>query len=166
MLFQCTNRYCIGIGIGRYIGYRPIIGFADMKISYQYRLSVSADTKPHIGNLTDMLNWAQRPEKFKNSKKRILWKSFKKNKIDFFKVKFPKLIPSFFKKNIISVIGIDIGHYRKFCISNLSVSADIKIGFIGDYRSYTGTYTIRWWYSRPFIISLPTANLSKYLLRY
>ena len=36
--------------------YRPIIGFADMKISYRYRLSVSADTKPHIGNLADMLN--------------------------------------------------------------------------------------------------------------
>ena len=35
---------------------------------------------------------------------------------------------------LVSVIGIGIGRYRKFCIGNLSVSADIKIGFIGDYR--------------------------------
>ena len=48
----------------------------------------------------------------------------------------------------LSVISIGIGRYGKIAIGNLSVSADMKIGFIGDYRyrqiwkkayrSYTG----------------------------
>ena len=51
-----TSRYPIWLVIGRYIDYWPIIGFADIENSYRYRLSVSADKKPHIRNLTDMLN--------------------------------------------------------------------------------------------------------------
>ena len=39
------------------IGYRPIIGFADKQNPYRYRLSVSADKQPYIGDLTDMLNY-------------------------------------------------------------------------------------------------------------
>ena len=34
----------------------------------------------------------------------------------------------------ISVSVIGIGRYEKFYIGILSVSADMKIGFIGDYR--------------------------------
>ena len=43
--------------IGRYIDYRPIIGFADKQNPYWYRLSVSADNQPYIGDHTDMLNY-------------------------------------------------------------------------------------------------------------
>ena len=34
----------------------------------------------------------------------------------------------------ISVIGIGIGRYEKKIIGPLSVSVDMKFGFIGDYR--------------------------------
>ena len=33
------------------------IGFADKQNAYRYRLSVSADKDPYIGNLSDMLNY-------------------------------------------------------------------------------------------------------------
>ena len=40
---------------GRYIGYRPIIGFADTEYPYQYWLSALADMNAHIGSLTNIL---------------------------------------------------------------------------------------------------------------
>ena len=45
----------IGIGIGQYIGIGRFIGIADMRNTYRYRLSVSADKKSYIGSLTDIL---------------------------------------------------------------------------------------------------------------
>ena len=44
-----TDIYRIGADIA-------IFGFADMENVYQYPLSVSADTRAHIGYLADMLN--------------------------------------------------------------------------------------------------------------
>ena len=44
------------IVISRYIGIGRFIGFANLENAYWYRLSVSADKKPHIGNLADILN--------------------------------------------------------------------------------------------------------------
>ena len=48
-----------------------------------------------------------------------------------------KSFVAFFTNNIIyciSVLVIGIGRYEKYYIGILSVSADMKIGFIGDYR--------------------------------
>ena len=45
---------------------------------------------------------------------------------------FKDVLYSQITKIFISVIGID--RYGNICIVNLSVSADIKIGLIGDYR--------------------------------
>ena len=47
----------------------PIISFADMENVYWYRLSVSADTKAHIGYLADMLKCVQWARNFKISKR-------------------------------------------------------------------------------------------------
>ena len=79
----------ICIGIGRSIVYRPIIGFADMKIRpIQNLISIA------LPICTEGQKIFKIPKEIKRKIREIDFL----NEIDFFKVKFPKMISFFFKK--------------------------------------------------------------------